>query len=138
MEAKVNNYIIFKPGETVLYQNGSKFELGVVKRLGPQPNTYFVWYHTGDTTACTHARNLHKIVNSYAFDIKRKTLRDDEIEKFDEALFKLNLVIEDSKREEWDPYESLSLDTFLEFTKIIKERLIKAKELLEKGDSNEV
>jgi len=66
----------FKPGEVVLYQNGDKFELGVVKRLGNMPDTYFVWYHMGDTTACTHVRNLHKIINSYAFKIERLTVDD--------------------------------------------------------------
>jgi len=66
----------FKPGEVVLYQNGDKFELGVVKRLGNMPDTYFVWYHMGDTTACTDVRNLHKITNSYAFKIERLTVDD--------------------------------------------------------------
>ena len=66
--------IKYEPSEVVLYQNGDKFELGVVKHRANQPDEYFVWYHTGDTAACTHARNLHKITNLYAFDIKRLTV----------------------------------------------------------------
>ena len=65
-------YQTYKPNEIVLYQNGDRFELGVVKRLAYKPDQYFIWYHTGDTAACTHARNLHKITNSYAFEIRRK------------------------------------------------------------------
>ena len=64
----------YEVGEVVIYQNGDKFELGVVKRKANQEDEYFIWYHMGDTAACTHARNLHKITNSYAFDIKRLTV----------------------------------------------------------------
>jgi len=64
----------FEVGEVVLYQNGDKFELGIVKRFGNKPNTYFIWYHMGDTAACTDEINLHKIINLYAFDIKRITI----------------------------------------------------------------
>jgi len=61
----------FEVGEVVIYQNGESFELGIIKRLGNSPQTYFIYYHTGDTAACTHERNLHKIINLYAFEIKR-------------------------------------------------------------------
>lgn len=63
----------FNPGEVVIYQNGDSFELGVIKcvRIINDRICYFVWYHTGDTAACTHERNLHKIINSYAFKIER-------------------------------------------------------------------
>ena len=63
-------------GETVLYQNGNKFELGIIKSVCLDSENYiideyFVWYHTGDTAARTHARHLHKISNDYAFKIIR-------------------------------------------------------------------
>ena len=64
---------IYKPGEVILYTNGDQKELGVVKRVGILPDTYFVWYHRGDTAACTHASNMSKILNLYAFDIRRKS-----------------------------------------------------------------
>lgn len=66
----------YKVGEVVLYQNGEKFELGVIKSLGNKPKTYFVWYHMGDTAACTDEINLHKIINSYAFKIERLRVED--------------------------------------------------------------
>lgn len=72
----------FKPGETVLYQNGAKFELGIVKSIttlsseqeGIIPYGYRVWYHTGDTTALTHESDLHKIINNYAFTVLRRSV----------------------------------------------------------------
>lgn len=57
-------------GEVVLYQNGDKFELGIVK-IDCGNDEYFINYHTGDTAARTHARHLHKISNLYAFEIYR-------------------------------------------------------------------
>ena len=88
----------FEVGEVVLYQNGEKFELGVVKQVVPveikdrlkqdglfgEPSgetthveyKYFVNYHTGDTAAMTPEYTLHKIVNLYAFDIKRKSCEE--------------------------------------------------------------
>ena len=65
---KINKFEI---GEVVLYQNGERFELGVVKSI--RENGYFVNYHTGDTAALTNERDLHKIANSYAFEIRRKS-----------------------------------------------------------------
>ncbi len=69
-------YPEYKVGETVLYQNGDKFELGIIKTVILDSeyyptNEYFVWYNTGDTAARTHARYLHKISNDYAFTITR-------------------------------------------------------------------
>lgn len=63
-------YPEYEVGEAVLYQNGDKFELGIVKSLCGH-DEYFIWYHTGDTAARTHARHLHKISNDYAFNIIR-------------------------------------------------------------------
>jgi hypothetical protein len=87
MEAK------FKVGQVVLYQNGTTFELGVVKSvvahtkrhaqrqdgLHGEPTgseyiaySYFVLYHTGDTSASTPEHTLHEIKNAYAFLILRR------------------------------------------------------------------
>lgn len=57
--------------EPVIYQNGDSFELGIVKSVCGG-DEYFVNYHMGETAARTHARNLHKIQNEYAFIIERK------------------------------------------------------------------
>lgn len=84
----------FKVNETVLYKNGDRFELGVIKEVIPyerrthtkqdglfgkpsgelyEAYKYRVWYHTGDTTALTDECYLHKIENAYAFNIIRKS-----------------------------------------------------------------
>lgn len=84
----------FKVNETVLYEKGTGFELGVVKEVIPYEQRtrlkqdglfgapsgelhkaykYRVWYHTGDTTALTDERYLYKIENAYAFTIIRKS-----------------------------------------------------------------
>lgn len=87
----------FKVGETVLYQNGQRFELGIIKEVildqhikithlkqdglfgkptGDEIMThrymYRVWYHTGETTALTDEDLLHKIANGYAFYVERR------------------------------------------------------------------
>jgi len=83
----------FKEGQVVLYQNGTSFELGIVKEvverivkqhlkqdgLYGEPTGedtiqfyYRVWYHTGDTSALTDERNLHEIKNAYAFLVMRR------------------------------------------------------------------
>ena len=75
----------FNVNELVLYQNGERFELGIVKdvlerKVPDLPSDaeqttvceYRVWYHTGDTTALTPEHCLHKIANTYAFTILRK------------------------------------------------------------------
>lgn len=68
----------FKVDDIVLYQNGERFELGVVKEVLDK-NKYRVWYHMGDTTAVTDGCNLHKIDNAYAFNIIRKSVNKDDI-----------------------------------------------------------
>lgn len=68
----------YKVGEPVIYQNGDVFELGIVKR-DCENDEYFINYHSGDTAARTHARNLHKITNRYAFKIYRLDLNGNEI-----------------------------------------------------------
>jgi len=87
MEAKFNK------GQVVLYQNGSTFELGIVKEVVERrvkkhlrqdgfygkptgedtiQYCYRVWYHTGDTSALTDESNLHELKNAYAFLIMRR------------------------------------------------------------------
>lgn len=79
----------FEIGEVVIYVNGDTYELGIIKRIVPKEYTrtiigsdpirttidyrysYFVWYHTGDTTALTDEELLHKLVNRYAFKVIR-------------------------------------------------------------------
>jgi len=83
----------FNVGEVVLYQNGSRNELGVIKEVVPtqvpleirQDRTwvnhptetrliyrYRVWYHTGDTTALTDESLLKPVSNAGAFLILRR------------------------------------------------------------------
>jgi hypothetical protein len=83
----------FKEGQVVLYQNGSTFELGIVKEVIErrvkqhlkqdgfygEPTSeetvqfyYRVWYHTGDTSALTNENDLHELKNAYAFLIMRR------------------------------------------------------------------
>lgn len=96
----------FNVGDVVLYQNGERFELGVIKSVLFQSkkdavlidlasitpdvnleNTYLyneegkykyrVWYHTGDTTALTDEDLLHPIANAYAFSILRRSANNE-------------------------------------------------------------
>ena len=67
---------LFTVGEIVIYQNGDRFELGIVKSVCERKTDdweqdYFVNYHTGDTAARTGESNLHKIENRYAFHVIR-------------------------------------------------------------------
>lgn len=76
-------YPEYHVGEAVLYQNGDRFELGIIKTVildseYYSTDEYFVWYHTGDTAARTHARHLHKISNGYAFHVIRLDTDDNE------------------------------------------------------------
>lgn len=72
--------------DIVIYQNGSLFELGIIKEVIPQGKPlknifdettyasykYRVYYHTGDTSAVTDEHLLHAIHNEYAFLIMRR------------------------------------------------------------------
>lgn len=68
----------FKPGETIIYQNGDSFEIGIVKRVYENGDC-FVNYHTGDTASRTPKENMHKIKNLYAFHVYRLNFNDEEI-----------------------------------------------------------
>ena len=76
----------FKVGQPVIYVNGDTCELGIVKKVIPpkvsgpydfppdEDNNsydYFVNYHMGDTAARTCERDLHALINEYAFKIER-------------------------------------------------------------------
>ena len=63
-------YPKYEAGEPVIYINGTKAELGIVKKACGGDD-YFVNYHTGDTAARTHASHLMKVSNRYAFHITR-------------------------------------------------------------------
>lgn len=51
------------PGDYVLYQNGSRFELGRVKRVDREDRVAYVWYSGGDTAARTSFDNLIVLSN---------------------------------------------------------------------------
>lgn len=69
---KMNRPYEFDVGEPFVYQNGDRFEIGVVKRRNPRkPGCYFCWYSTGDTAVCTDEADMRKIANAYAFRIVR-------------------------------------------------------------------
>ena len=51
-----------RPGELIIYQNGSHFEIGKVKRI--TGDGAFVWYHEGETAAKTPFYCIHKIANA--------------------------------------------------------------------------
>ena len=53
----------FHEGELVLYQNGSRFEIGKIKRI--VDDGAFVYYHSGETAAKTPFDCMRKIVNAY-------------------------------------------------------------------------
>ncbi len=58
----------FEPGEYFIYVNGSSYELGRVKRNGRDKDTYYCWYHAGETAALTHERDMHKLNNRWYID----------------------------------------------------------------------
>lgn len=77
-----NNRPKFYVGQNVIYVNGNRYELGVVKDILFVNNKYLyrVWYHTGSTTATTDEDLLHTISNDYAFSILRKSADKHNIE----------------------------------------------------------
>lgn len=84
---------MFNVNDVVLYKNGERYELGIIKEVIPYERRaytkqdgifgaptgelytaykYRVWYHMGDTTALTDEHLLHPVSNAYAFNIVRK------------------------------------------------------------------
>lgn len=53
----------FKVGEYVIYSSINGYELGQIKSI--KGTMAFVYYHGGETAACTSLDLLHKIVNGY-------------------------------------------------------------------------
>ena len=53
----------FEPGEYIIYQNGSRYEIGRIKSI--TENRAFVYYSSGDTAAKTPFECMHKLVNRY-------------------------------------------------------------------------
>ncbi|ETU35167.1 hypothetical protein [Enterococcus faecalis] len=57
---------MFENGEIILYQNGERYEVGIVKERHDnyeEIESYRVYYHSGDTTALTNATDMKKISN---------------------------------------------------------------------------
>lgn len=55
---------VYKPGELFVYTNGSHWELGQVKRVAIEGESYFCRYSTGDTAARTPVECMHKLENA--------------------------------------------------------------------------
>lgn len=59
--------MLVEAGQLVIYDPGYKQEIGKVKRVNDyKPNHAFVWYHTGDTAACTDMKYLYLVDERYA------------------------------------------------------------------------
>lgn len=54
---------MFRVGQYVVYKNGDKHEIGLIKRL--IDDSAFVWYHEGDTAARTNLKDLYPINNEH-------------------------------------------------------------------------
>lgn len=94
-----NTFPIYAVGEPVIYQNGDRFELGIVKTVC-EDNEYFINYHTGDTAARTHARHLHKIANDYAFVIARLNPDELKIDRVTIPKKDYDKLVDDSERKD--------------------------------------
>lgn len=55
---------VFEPGELFVYQNGDRFELGMVKSRNRMNDGYFCWYSIGSTAANTPIRCMRKFENN--------------------------------------------------------------------------
>lgn len=64
----------FRVGQVVLYSNGDRHEIGVIKETLCTQTTckYSVFYHTGSTTAVTDESLLAPFSNEYAYLIVRQ------------------------------------------------------------------
>lgn len=54
-----------RPGDHVLYMNGSDFELGRIKRIDFNARVAYVWYSEGETASRTPFDNLIRLTNGY-------------------------------------------------------------------------
>lgn len=82
MEEPPMEYPKYEVDEPVIYVNGTKVELGIVKKDCGN-DEYFINYHTGDTAARTHASHLVKVSNRYAYHIVRLDSDGNERESSD-------------------------------------------------------
>jgi hypothetical protein len=48
----------FFPGQYIVYRNGDRYERGRIKRIHPDGDKAWVWYHAGDTAALTRFEDL--------------------------------------------------------------------------------
>jgi hypothetical protein len=48
----------FYPGQYVVYKNGDRYERGRIKRIHPDGDKAWVWYHPGETAALTRFEDL--------------------------------------------------------------------------------
>ena len=55
----------FKVGDLVIYQNGSSYEIGKIKRLAEDGSGAWVYYSSGDTATKTPYDHMHKLMNAY-------------------------------------------------------------------------
>lgn len=51
----------FKVGQSIIYRNGDRFEVGKIKSL--KGHGAFVWYHSGETAALTNYEDMIPIAN---------------------------------------------------------------------------
>ncbi len=78
--------ITYKSGDMVVYTNGTRQEVGTIKRFRDNGDA-FVWYHTGDTASCTpldllrkfYLHDLDNMSNKYAYEVLKE--RSDKIKK---------------------------------------------------------
>lgn len=61
---------IIEPGMLVIYDPGYKVEFGKVKRLNGDGTKAFVWYHCGDTAACTRIEDLYPVEKEFVLKHK--------------------------------------------------------------------
>ena len=67
----------FKVGELIIYQNGSSFEIGKIKRIAEDGSGAWVYYSSGDTAAKTPFDHMHKLINTYV--VTETTLGGEEV-----------------------------------------------------------
>lgn len=58
----------FKAGDLIIYQNGSSYEIGKIKRLAEDGSGAWVYYSGGDTASKTPYDHMHKLVNAYTIE----------------------------------------------------------------------
>lgn len=62
-DVPISPLLEFEVGEYIIYQNGSRYEIGRIKSI--TEGGAFVYYSSGDTAAKTPFECMHKLVNRY-------------------------------------------------------------------------